>query len=228
MMYDKLMCDLETFGTPDYVSNAIIPNLALVAFDFTTPLSALPSLFLKLDVAEQKKMNRVAHPKTLDWWKKQSPEAQSFIRPSSEDISLEEAREEIEKFIQNNLDLKEIRFWQRGSIDEIYLRNLMREVGWELPFSYGCVRDVRTFIELLSMTEHQEINKYAVPCDAAVEEATKGQFTNWWDWWDFRKSEAFNDIPVISSLPPHHPLADCYTQIIQMRMAIGVFDIESL
>lgn len=102
---------------------------------------------IKFDVQEQvQKYNRTIQKSTLDWWKKQSEEAQKQLKPSSDDVSISE----LYSWLTSEFDIPSAKtVWTRGNtFDPIILRTLLDATGDSDPFTqWWGIRDTRSFID---------------------------------------------------------------------------------
>jgi hypothetical protein len=107
-----VFCDIETFSV---YKNATIPSLGVLAIDinkdalyFTFEDCLARADMVKLDMVEQRAKDRHIMKETLDFWQKQSPEAQQAVTPDPEnDISIMEFHGWLEQFG----DLKGATWW---------------------------------------------------------------------------------------------------------------------
>ena len=147
------MFDIETIGIE---STSAILSAAIVRFDFDDKKSYADyvndACFVKFDIQEQLNMGRVSTKGTLDWWKKQAdiPKQVSLV-PSDNDVSAKEGLSILKKYIDDNGGNNQI-IWARGSLDQMAIDSLSRDVDFEPLFMYNMWRDVRTAVDFLSST----------------------------------------------------------------------------
>jgi len=102
---------------------------------------------IKFDIQEQVvKYNRTIQKSTLEWWKKQGPEAQKQLKPSSDDVSISE----LHNWLTTEFDIPKAKtIWTRGNtFDPIYLRTILDSVGSPDPFTqWWAIRDTRSYLE---------------------------------------------------------------------------------
>lgn len=143
------MFDVETLDTE---STTIILSAALCYFDPTKRPSfedlVEGSVFVKFDVSYQKQMGRTASKDTMDWWAKQTYTAKekSFI-PSDEDVSPQLGLEILHRYVEKHDPEQESQFWARGSLDQMSIDSLARQIGVDVIAPYWAWRDVRTAVD---------------------------------------------------------------------------------
>ncbi|PCJ96794.1 MAG: hypothetical protein COA52_00885 [Hyphomicrobiales bacterium] len=148
-----LILDFETLGTGAERDDFIVLDCAFTTFDllgksdFQDVLSNVT--YTKFSVENQQdKYGWRAEKDTLEWWKSQPKEAQSILKESDDDISIEEF---VKIFIKsvNSMDKLE-RIWCRGTdFDLPILKRFFRAVGKNVndtvPYWAAC--DIRTYIK---------------------------------------------------------------------------------
>lgn len=155
--------DTETLGLYE---NAVVTTLACCAFTLedNTPYDELvqTGFFAKFNVMEQLKVyRRETTQSTVDWWKEQSEEAKVHsIKPSVNDISLEEGLTKLTEYIKNSgYSWKHSYLWSRGNaFDFPKIESLYRNVGMSVPFNTFRVRDTRTMIDCLTGSDNGYYN----------------------------------------------------------------------
>lgn len=108
----------------------------------------------KISIASQKGV-RTVMKETLDWWSKQAPEAKQHLKPTEDDLTVEEAVTQCMQFLrENGVDYKKSQMWCRGmSFDVPLFVDMMRQtykVDYTQdiePVQFWRQRDVRTAIE---------------------------------------------------------------------------------
>ena len=168
--YKTFICDFETLSAPP---NCIVLSGAFLVFDIekNIPFDELvkDALFVKFDVKEQKAMGRRTDQYTLEWWKKQSKEAQKHILPSKNDISIKEGVDQIQTYLYERgirNPRKTLGFARGTSFDLPILEELYEAAGRrnELPVEWYNYRDIRTYIG----TMIGEAHKHSVPLSKNV------------------------------------------------------------
>lgn len=106
------------------------------------------SFYMKFDVEDQvKNYNRVIEKDTLEWWGKQSKEAQRKIAPSSDDVSISEL---YDFFTVNRATNMRRVYTRRNTFDPIFMTSLMKATGKPEPYDWWDVRDTISYIDGLS------------------------------------------------------------------------------
>lgn len=106
------------------------------------------SFYMKFDVEDQvKNYNRVIEKSTLEWWSKQSKEAQSKLAPSSDDASISEL---YDFFTVNRATNMRRVYTRRNTFDPIFMTSLMKATGKPEPYDWWDVRDTISYIDGLS------------------------------------------------------------------------------
>lgn len=144
--------DFETLGTG---SDAVVINCALVCFDYKTEYTFQELLehtvTFRLNVEDQVKRGRVIDESTLEWWSKQSKEAQAQLKPQEGELTV---REFIDAFKSHlnvyECDLKRSIGYCRGqSFDFPIAQHMAKSVGENavyFPCAFWNQRDVRSII----------------------------------------------------------------------------------
>lgn len=155
---DTVVFDMETTGTdPD----TGVLTIGMVAFDSDTEELDFKELVdngieLKLDIREQLKRGRTATENTMKWWEDQGEEARRVLIPSSDDLSLEQAYDQIQDFFdKNGVNNKKLRspvtFYCRAPhFDYSILQNICTQLDRPQIIPHLSVRDVRTVIDVLT------------------------------------------------------------------------------
>lgn len=146
--------DIETLDTR---SSTIVLSAAILYFDtenkYTFEEYLEKTCFVKFDVKEQKTIGRTISSDTVEWWKKQSKEAQKIsLLPSEKDVSAEMGIKKLQQYIRDNSKEKEELVWIRGTIDQMALDHLCMDIKMDKLFPYWAYRDVRTFIDFTKET----------------------------------------------------------------------------
>ena len=143
--------DIETLSNKE---RAVVLSCALTYFN-ETETQTFDSLvkrtcFVKFDAKEQiEKYNRSISKSTVEWWKKQSIEAQKFsLKPSKIDLPLVEGIYKLQDYVRKHSQGKELVFC-RGSLDQFVLFDLFEQLNIPQLFEYYQYRCFRTAIECL-------------------------------------------------------------------------------
>ena len=139
-MAKHLMVDMETLAvTP----NAVVLSLGAVHFD-PHQTGYTDSIYFKIDLDDQDKLNREIDPNTIDWWAKQDPAIMEEAFSPEGRIPLADAMDQFHKFAWG-CDA----FWSHGAtFDLVILENIMRQLRRPLPWNYWQLRDTRTIFDL--------------------------------------------------------------------------------
>lgn len=156
--------DWETIGP---APNGKVVELSAIAFsdsldeDIVFDELVKKGIKIKFDLKAQK--SRITTSETIEWWKKQSPEAQEILKPSDEDMTLEEGMKMFAEYIKNSgIDPWKSHMWCRGqSFDFPILIDVLRGVHGTVdtfshePVKFWNQRDIRTAIEALLLERDQ-------------------------------------------------------------------------
>lgn len=106
-------------------------------------------IFIKFDVQDQiKRFKRTTCKSTLDWWKKQSHDAQvTNLIPHADDLDTETGMQLLRTWFTSKPDHKNEIVWARGGLDQMCLESLMRAINMDPFIYYASWRDTRTAIE---------------------------------------------------------------------------------
>lgn len=143
-MKTDVMIDLETL---DVLPTATILTIGAVKFDpFGDELSEadMEKFYVKVDVDSCDKIGCTVSQDTLEWWAKQSQEAQNEAFSPDDRIEITDAVNQLYKFCWGAK-----RVWSHGAgFDIIILENLFRKIGKAIPWSFWEVRDTRTLFDI--------------------------------------------------------------------------------
>jgi len=148
--------DVETLGTE---STAVILSAALIPFE----LNEKPvyeellerAIFVKFDAEQQiKELHRTTEKGTIEWWNKQCDlvKQKSFNRNKKQDVDAATGLTHLKNKAGLSLVAKEnkdVIFWSRGSLDQVTIDSLSKQVHNELIIPFNNWRDCRTAIDLL-------------------------------------------------------------------------------
>ena len=121
--------------------------------------------FISFDVEEQaRKYKRVIDKSTIDWWeeqKKQKPPGtfDFILKPSENNVSISQ----LLLFIKTHYSEKYDRVFTRGSFDNVLLESIFRDCNQQSPIPYWKMRDIRSFIEGLLITDTSGIKNNFIP-----------------------------------------------------------------
>ncbi len=164
-MANILLFDLETLGP---APTGIVASAAFLAADldidytFDELLSLVTTI--KFNSKEQLSMGRITSADTLAWWKRQSPAAQSILKPSKEDVSLEVGLRRVAKYCKDNGITRESFGFCRGqSFDFPLIVDLFESLDMQSmwPIAFWRQRDIRTYISAI-IGKHS-MDKIALP-----------------------------------------------------------------
>jgi hypothetical protein len=134
--------DIETLGLPN---NCVVLTLGAVKFDPYNLQEPHSPFYIRLNVEEQTALGRNVDSSTLEWWAKQSAEAQEEAMGDNGDrISLEDATVQLNRYLVGANKL-----WSQGNLFDFgILEHLYRMIGKPPPWQYWQIRDTRTIGDL--------------------------------------------------------------------------------
>jgi exodeoxyribonuclease VIII len=133
-----VMLDLETMST---ASNACICSIG--AAKFTVERGVLDTFYTTVDAKDCKRLGLDFSKDTLEWWKKQNPEALKALIKKT--VPLEEAVTEFSKWFGT----KSLKTWGKGSaFDLVILRSAYKAVNIQQPWKYTHELCFRTLVDL--------------------------------------------------------------------------------
>lgn len=193
-----IMIDTETLGIG---FDSPVLTVGIVPFQFETEDLSFDSLLksglhLKISVEDQVKWHGLKiDSNTLEWWKGQSPESKSILKPSKHDLPLQDALGLITRFVKSvQVDGY---VWSRGiSFDLGRLHHLYAKVGQSAPWNYFIERDVRTMCDCLTGStrgyvqtkqEHPHIKHNA------LHDAASDAFMMWEIYHTVMKGESYDE-----------------------------------
>ena len=152
----NIMFDIETLGTE---SNSVVLSFALIPFQLDekpTYQELLDrALFVKLDVQQQiRTLKRTVDKDTMDWWTKQSEMARdkSFNKDNKRDtdcatgLTIMRNWANLSSLTNENRD---VIFWARGSLDQVVIDSLSKQIHGQMVIPFNNWRDVRTAVDIL-------------------------------------------------------------------------------
>lgn len=143
-MKTDIMIDLETL---DVLPTASILTIGAVKFDpFGDDVNSpdCDKFYVKVDLDSCDRYGCTVSQDTVEWWSKQSKEAQDEAFSTEGRIPLEDAINQLYKFCWGAK-----RVWSHGAgFDVIILEHIFRKVGKAIPWTFWEVRDTRTLFDL--------------------------------------------------------------------------------
>lgn len=142
-----IMIDLETLGTDD---GAAIIQIGVCSFDIVTNTISEGQCW---NVDWESTGFGDIGPSTLKWWLDQDPKVRNEVFNQSNALSM---REVLRHF---TLCVREMDFdsvWAKGAdFDSRLLRQAYSIFGWDLPYPYYKVKDMRTVLHTFG--EHEDV-----------------------------------------------------------------------
>lgn len=139
-----IMIDLETL---DVLPSATVLTIGAVKFDpFGDDVNepSCEKFYVKVDIDSCDRIGCTVSQDTVEWWSKQSKEAQEEAFTPEGRISIEDALAQLYKFCWGAK-----RVWSHGAgFDVIILEHLFRKIGKAIPWAFWEVRDTRTLFDL--------------------------------------------------------------------------------
>ena len=140
-MNTDIMIDLETL---DVLPTATILTIGAVKFDPFGDESTMEKFYVKVDVDSCDKIGATVSTSTLEWWSKQSAEAQADAFDPDGRIDIHDALAQLYKFCWGGK-----RVWSHGvGFDLIILENYFRKIEKAIPWSFWEMRDTRTLFDI--------------------------------------------------------------------------------
>jgi len=155
MACNHIMVDLETLATtPD----CVILTIGAVKFDpfdnyvkTKVTLADLDKFYTRVTLESQP--DRRVDDGTVEWWSKQNAAAQAEAFGEDGRIPLEDALEQLRKFI-----LHSSRTWCQGpSFDIPILEHAYKAINKPTPWNYSQTRDARTICDLVAVEMPAEL-----------------------------------------------------------------------
>lgn len=143
-MAQSVMVDLETLDTSP---QCVVLTIGAVIFD-THGEGIIDSIDLRPSIDEQVAMGRVINDDTVEWWSKQSAEAQHEALGDHDRIPLREAMEKLHKFCWNRG-----KPWSHGAaFDIVAMETCWFSLGMNPPWQFYTVRDTRTLFDITGVS----------------------------------------------------------------------------
>ena len=143
-MKSDIMIDMETL---DVLPTATVLTIGAVKFDpFGDDVNEPNSdkFYVKVDVDSCDRLGCTVSQDTVEWWAKQSKEAQEEAFSLESRIDIVDAMNQLYKFCWGAK-----RVWSHGAgFDVVICENLFRKIGKATPWSFWEVRDTRTLFDL--------------------------------------------------------------------------------
>ena len=134
------MIDMETLAVSH---RSVILSLGAVHFDpYSDQIS--DSLYMRIDLDSQDKLNREIDPNTIEWWSKQDPSIMEEAFSPENRVPLSEAMDRFHKFAWGCKT-----FWSHGAtFDLMIIEDVFGQLGKNLPWNFWALRDTRTLFDL--------------------------------------------------------------------------------
>jgi hypothetical protein len=148
MAKTDLMLDLETLalGTQPTILTMGVCKFDPLGNELTNP--EMEVFYVRIDLESQEVIGREVNDSTVEWWGKQSPEAQEEAlgdsTPDNPRYTIQEAFDKLYKFCWGAK-----RVWSNGSIaDVVWAETAFKQLGRTTPWKFWEVRDVRTAFDI--------------------------------------------------------------------------------
>jgi hypothetical protein len=147
-MNTDVMIDMETLATGTQPVMLTIGACKFDPFGDEVKRSEMEVLYIRLDIDSQVAVGRDVNDDTIDWWGRQTPEAQEEAlgdgTPDNPRYTLAEAMDQLYKFCWGAK-----RVWSNGSVaDIIWAESAFKQVERANPWKFWEIRDVRTAFDL--------------------------------------------------------------------------------
>ena len=143
-MNTDIMIDLETLATS---TDAAILTIGAVKFDpFGLEMKepAMESFYVKVDIDSCHDLGLTTSDDTIEWWSRQSQEAQDAAFDPEGRIPITDAFHQLYKFCWGAK-----RVWSNGaSFDVVICETVFRKINKAIPWKFWEIRDVRTAFDL--------------------------------------------------------------------------------
>jgi len=143
-MLSDVMIDLETLATSP---NSAVLTIGAVKFDpFNDDINnpTCEKLYLKIDIDSCNELLLEINDDTIEWWSKQSKEAQDEAFSAEGRIHIRDAFNQLYKFCWGAK-----RIWSHGaSFDTVICENIFRKLGKACPWNFWQVRCTRTLFDI--------------------------------------------------------------------------------
>lgn len=143
-MHTDIMIDLETLATS---SDAAILTIGAVRFDpFGDDLiePSCEKFYVKVDLDSCDRIGLVTHQDTIEWWSRQSKEAQDEAFSEEGRIDIVEAMNQLYKFCWGAK-----RVWSHGAaFDVVICEHIFKKINKAIPWNFWQVRCTRTLFDI--------------------------------------------------------------------------------
>jgi hypothetical protein len=143
-MNTDIMIDLETLATS---TDAAILTIGAVKFDpfgYEIKEPAMDSFYVKVDIDSCHDLGLATSDDTLEWWSRQTQEAQDAAFDPEGRIPITEAFHQLYKFCWGAK-----RVWSNGaSFDIVICETVFKKINKAVPWKFWEIRDVRTAFDL--------------------------------------------------------------------------------
>lgn len=143
-MKTDVMIDLETL---DVSPSATILTIGAVKFDpysQSRSIDDCETFYVKIDLDSCDALGLTVNPDTIDWWSKQSAEAQNEAFDPAGRINITDAMNQLYKFCWSGK-----RFWSHGAgFDLVICEHVFTKMQKSVPWKFWQARDTRTFFDL--------------------------------------------------------------------------------
>ena len=152
------MIDLETLSV---APNAVILTLGAVHFDpYNDEID--DTLYMRLDLDDQDRLDRDIDDNTIAWWGKQDPTVMEEAFSNDNRLSVVDAIDRFHKFAWGCNA-----FWSHGAtFDLVIIENLYRQLKKPVPWNYWQLRDTRTLFDIGFTPDMPKDDKHDALADA--------------------------------------------------------------
>ena len=133
------MIDLETMATsPD----AQVLTIGCIKFDPFNEAPMHSELYMRVDIEEQDKLDRLIDDSTLTWWGRQSSAAQNEAFSDDDRVDVRTALRALKKWYVGCNGI-----WQQGFMDTTIMEHMCNQMGEPVPWPHWDVGDSRQFLK---------------------------------------------------------------------------------
>jgi len=134
------MIDIETAGDSD---NCIVLTLGAAKFNPNDLSGPGDSLYMRIDIDEQRELGRCTSEATLKWWDTQSADVREEAWSPYDRVPVVAAMTQLGDFVKGAGAV-----WAQGpQFDMKILEHLYQQIGLRKPWRYNSVRDSRTLFK---------------------------------------------------------------------------------
>lgn len=135
-----VMIDIETAGDSD---NCIVLTLGAAKFNPNDLGGPGDSLYMRIDIDEQRELGRCTSEATLKWWDTQSVDVREEAWSPYDRVPVVAAMTQLSDFVKGAGAV-----WAQGpQFDMKILEHLYQQIGLRKPWRYNIVRDSRTLFK---------------------------------------------------------------------------------